>query len=171
MSNLSRRSFLAFGAGAAALGAPRVSAQAPSSPMLRVQFTTGAHTVPITAYEMFDDPLFRDLDTWIVPFPHPFDKINEPNGPEVIVLMSYITGGYPEEDRVHIQKYLDSGKGLVVLHHAVGDNQTWPFWYQEVMGGALIQRTIPGMPRSGLRQFPKQKITPVMALMMKPAMP
>jgi type 1 glutamine amidotransferase len=166
MSGLSRRHFLATTvgvAGAAAIASPRrVLAQTTSAPVLRVQFTTGGHTVPVAAYEMFDDPLFRDLDTWMVPFPHPFNKINDAGGPDVIALMSYITAGYPDEDRAYIQKYLDAGKGLVVLHHAVGENQTWPWWYQDVMGGALIQREIPEMPRSGLRQFPKQMISPTM---------
>jgi type 1 glutamine amidotransferase len=165
MSDLSRRSFLTAAAGAAVLSQLRLSAQSPGAPRasgMRVQYTTGSHTVPLAQYEMFDDQLFGDLDTWIRPFPHPFNAINEPNGPDVIVLGSYLTNGYPEEDRVQIRKFLDSGKGLVVLHHAVGENQTWPYWYQEVLGGALIQRAIPGMPRSGLRQFPKQKITPAM---------
>ena len=151
MSDLSRRRFLGATAGFAAAAAAQVAAQN-TRPRLRVQYTTGGHTVPLTQYAMFEDSLFTDFDTWVVPFPHPFDHINDPGGPDVIVLGSYLTGDYPEEDRPHIRTYLDSGKGLVVLHHAVGENQTWPYWYQDVMGGALIQRAIPGMPRSGLRQ-------------------
>jgi type 1 glutamine amidotransferase len=164
---MSRRGFLTATAtaGGVALAAPvRALAQAPAAAgsRLRVQYTTGGHTVPLVQYEMFDDPLFADLDTWIRPFPHPFSTANDAGGPDVIVLGSYLTNGYPDDDRAQITKYLDAGKGLVVLHHAVGENQTWPFWYENVMGGALIQREIPGMPRSGLRQFPKQKISPAM---------
>jgi hypothetical protein len=128
---------------------------------LRVQYTPGGHTVPLHQYEMFDEPAFRDLDTWVLPHPHPFDRINEPNGPDVVVLADYYTSGWPEADRPYMEKYLDRGKGLVVLHHAVGDNQQWPWWRESVLGGALLQYPIPGAARSGLKQFPKQTLTPV----------
>ncbi|MGE0405117.1 MAG: ThuA domain-containing protein [Candidatus Korobacteraceae bacterium] len=163
MAELSRRNFLAAAGGAVAAAKLPLAAQSATAqkPVLRVQYTTGSHTVPLQQYEMFDDPTFRDLDTWVVPHPRAFNKINDPGGPEVIVLGDYLTGGWPEEDRPHVQKYLDAGKGLVVLHHAVGDNQTWPWWYEEVLGGALIQRELPGKPRSGLKQWPRQRLSPV----------
>ncbi len=164
MSEISRRTFLAAAAGTAVLSRLPFFSQSNrnrQNAVLRVQYTTGSHTVPLQQYEMFDDVTFRDFDTWVVPHPHPFDTINDPGGPDVIVLGDYETAGWPEEDRPHMQKYLDSGKGLVVLHHSVGDNQTWPWWYEQVLGGALIQRELPGMPRSGLKQFPRQQIIPV----------
>jgi hypothetical protein len=43
----------------------------------------------------------------------------------------------------------------------VGDNQDWAWWYEEVLGGALIQRDFPGKLRSGLKQFPRQRLSPV----------
>jgi type 1 glutamine amidotransferase len=169
MSHLSRRNFMAAAAGAAALSQLPACSRPPAgstqntaqSPVLRVQYTTGSHTVPLEQYQMFDDPMFGDLDTWILPHPHPFDQLNRADGPEVVVLGDYMTGGWPEDDRAEMQKYLDSGKGLVVLHHSVGDNQTWPWWYENVMGGALLQMELPGKVRSGLKQFPRQRLTPV----------
>ena len=113
---------------------------------------------------MFDDDLFADLDTWVFPHPRAFDGLSGANGkpgPDVLVLGDYLTTGWPESDRPHVQKYLDSGKGLVALHHSVGDNQEWPWWYEQVTGGELIQRELPGKLRSGLKQFPRQKLTPV----------
>lgn len=136
----------------------RLSAQ---GTILRVQYTPGGHTVPLQQYEMFEDPSFRDLDTWVLPHPHPFDTINDPGGPDVLVLADYYTAGWPEKDRPHIQKYLDAGKGLVVLHHAVGDNQQWNWWRESVLGGALLQYPFPDTRRSGLKQFPRQTLTPV----------
>jgi len=110
---------------------------------------------------MFDDPLFGDLDTQVFPHPHAFDNITRANGPDVIVLGDYLTSGWPEVDRTHMREYLDSGKGLIVLHHAVGDNQEWPWFYEEVTGGALIQRERPGKLRAGLKQWPTQRLSPV----------
>src|SRR5690348_13003655 len=163
MSWLSRRGFLAASAGMAALSRFSFGAQRPavSGPRLRVQFTTGGHFVPLQQYEMFDDPLFQDLQTIIRPHPHPFGELNGPNAPDVLVLGDYVNSAWPEEDRPHVQKFLDAGKGLVVLHHSVGDNQTWPWWYREVLGGALFQGDVAGMQRGGMKQFPHQRITPV----------
>ena len=40
----------------------------------------------------------------------------------------------------HIIDYLESGKGLVVLHHAVVSYQDWGWWWREVMGASYVQR-------------------------------
>jgi type 1 glutamine amidotransferase len=155
-----RRSFL-VSAAAAAISRLFAQQQSVQPAVLRVQYTTGGHTVPLQQYEMFDDPLFGDLDRQVFPHPHAFDGINEANGPNVIVLGDYLTSGWPEADRKQMQRYLDSGKGLVVLHHAVGDNQEWPWFYEEATGGELIQRELPGKLRSGLKQWPTQRLSPV----------
>jgi hypothetical protein len=152
---------------AAAAVLPKLSLAAPSTAPLRVQFTTGSHTVPLQQYAMFDEERFRDFDTWVLPHPHPFDAINGTPGhpgPDVVVLGDYLTGNWPDTDRAPMQKFLDAGKGLVVLHHAVGDNQVWPEWFQQVLGGGLVQRAEMQQwtgHHSALRQFPRQHITPV----------
>ena len=167
MNHHSRRDFLASAAALATAAASKATFAATPAAPLRVQYTTGSHTVPIQQYAMFDDYRFRDLDTWILPHPHPFDTINGAPGrpgPDVVVLGDYVTGNWPETDRPPLLKFLESGKGLVVLHHAVGDNQDWPYWFQEVLGGGLVQ-TVESQKwtghHSGLRQFPRQHITPV----------
>jgi hypothetical protein len=164
VADLSRRDFLAVAAGAAALGGRRFSGQTPQvgAPALRVQYTTGNHANPLTAYATWDTPEFSDFDTWMLPFPHPFAKINNPGGPDVVVLEDWQPLGWTLEDQAPMQKFLETGKGLVVLHHAVGDNNNWPFWYENVTGGLLNQTKIPGMLESGLRQFPRQTLTPAM---------
>ena len=43
-----------------------------------------------------------------------------------------------EAERKHLREFLDAGKGMVVLHHAVIDNQNWPWWYEEVIGGRYL---------------------------------
>src|SRR5437899_1758085 len=159
-SHPSGRRLLAAAGGATISRIP-VVAQQMQRVVLRVQYTTGGHTVPLQQYEMFDDPMFGDLDTRVFPHPHAFDNINAVNGPHVIVLGDYLTSGWPDTDRKQMQQYLDSGKGLVVLHHAVGDNQEWPWFYEEATGGELIQRELTGKLRSGLKQWPTQRPRPV----------
>jgi hypothetical protein len=82
-------------------------------------------------------------------------------GPDVLVLGDYFAAGWPEADRALIRQYVDSGKPLVVLHHSTASNQEWPWWYEEVTGGTMVQRELPGKLRSSLKQFPTQRLTPV----------
>jgi len=116
---------------------------------------------------MFDDEMFQDLDTWVRPHPHPFNEINGAPGrpgPDVLVLGDYMTGNWPEADHPPVEKFLEGGKGLVVLHHSVGDNQNWPWWYESVLGGALVQQAAMQARinhHSSLKQWPHQRITPV----------
>src|SRR5262245_48721081 len=113
MSLVSRRQFLTTAAIATVVSGRELPAQTrTASSRLRVQYTTGGHTVPLQQYDMFEDPLFADLDTWVVPHPHPFDRINGPDGPEVIVLGDWVGqsgAGWPVKDRPHMQKFLDAG--------------------------------------------------------------
>ena len=159
MSNTSRRGFLAAAA-TAVITRSALSATAP----LRVQYTVGGHTVPISGYTMFADDLFADLDTMMTPHPAAFENLNgSPTrpGPEVLVLYDYLTEKFSDQELDSLKTYLESGKGLVVLHHALCDSQDNPYWYQEVTGGALVQRDEPGIKRGRLKQFPTQNIRPV----------
>ena len=170
MSTLSRRSFLGSAVAATAISktfAPAAAAQAPrvgqSERRLRVQFTTGGHTSPLEMYAMFESPLFRNLETVVLPHPNPFDAVGGTNAPDVIVTNDWITGGWPQKDRDNMVKHLDAGNGVVVLHHAVGtNNNEWPWWSEEVIGCYLFNPGVPGMKtQARLKQFPIQVITPV----------
>jgi len=55
---------------------------------------------------------------------------------------------WPEAAREDIQKAVADGRGFVVFHHALGDNQDWPWWYQEVLGGHLVLKDHDGMKKS-----------------------
>lgn len=168
MSNISRRSFLVSAVAATTLSessSPAQVSQRGRAP-LRVQFTPGGHTVPLQMYAMFEDELFRDLDTMVLPHPNPFRGLSggpgQP-GPDVVVTCDWITGGWPEADRQSMLKYLDSGKGLVVLHHAVGtNNDEWPWFSENITGVMLWNPGAPGMKtQSRLKQFPRQTLRPV----------
>jgi len=165
MVNFSRRSFMALGAAAAAAPASSVASpqQSSSAGALRVQFTPGGHTSPLEMYAMFEDPLFRDCATTVFPHPNAFSGLSEPSGPDVVVTNDWITGGWSEADRQRMVKYLDTGKGLVVLHHAVGtNNNEWPWFSEEVTGVMLWNPDNPAMKtQSRLKQFVRQTLSPV----------
>ena len=131
---------------------------------LRVQFTTGGHTAPLTIYAMFDSDRFRqDFDAVVRPHPHAFDFLAGPERPDVIVTNDWITNGWPKADQDLMQKYLESGGGVVALHHAVGTNgNQWKWWAEEVTGCYLYNPNVTGMhTEARLKQFIIQTVTPV----------
>jgi type 1 glutamine amidotransferase len=172
MSNISRRNFIGSAIGIAALPESLMSAEAAqknerprrSQALLRVQYTTGGHTVPLSSYTMFTDDTFSNFDTIALPHPNAFRNLNGESkvpGPDVLVLYDFQMEGYNDTDLRSIRKYVDSGKGLVVLHHALCDNQRVSWWREEITGGSLIQIGIEGVKFSRLKQFPVQTIQPV----------
>src|SRR5262249_18941183 len=46
-----------------------------------------------------------------------------------------------ETGKKNLRAFVESGKGIVVLHHALLNYQHWPWWYQDVVGGSYrLQR-------------------------------
>ena len=43
-----------------------------------------------------------------------------------------------EPERANLRQFLESGKGLVVLHHALCGNWRWKWWYEDVVGGRYL---------------------------------
>ncbi len=67
--------------------------------------------------------------------PHP--------GYDVLVLNDQMN--WPEATRALARQAVEAGRGFVLLHHSLGDNQDWPWWYQEVTGGLLVLYSQNGM--------------------------
>jgi type 1 glutamine amidotransferase len=41
-----------------------------------------------------------------------------------------------EKSKKNLRDFVESGKGVVVLHHALLNYQYWAWWYQEAVGGS-----------------------------------
>jgi hypothetical protein len=70
--------------------------------------------------------------------PHP--------GYDVLVLNDQMN--WPQATRDLARRAVEGGKGFVLLHHSLGDNQDWAWWYQEVTGGLFVLEDANGMKRS-----------------------
>jgi hypothetical protein len=55
---------------------------------------------------------------------------------------------WPNDAREAMQRNLDAGKGIVVMHHALGDNQSWPWWREEITGGLLALQDGEGIKKT-----------------------
>ena len=82
--------------------------------------------------------------------PHP--------GYDVLVLNDQMN--WPEATRALAHQAVEAGRGFVLLHHSLGDNQDWPWWYEEVTGGLLVLNGQNGRKPSAVASAAKLEIRP-----------
>jgi len=56
-----------------------------------------------------------------------------------------------ERQRKNLRDFAESGKGIVVLHHAIANYNDWPWWYEELVGGRYLLKPDKGMPASSYK--------------------
>jgi type 1 glutamine amidotransferase len=121
----------------------------PKQDAVRVMVVTGGHAYPPEFYSLFDgyaDIRWSHAATQAQAFrPDLKDRF------DVVVLHDmYETIG--EKERASLQAYVDSGKGVVSIHHSIVDYTSWPFWYEEVIGGKYFTKEAPGHAKSVFRE-------------------
>jgi len=98
---------------------------------LRIELVTGGHSHELSFYDVFQgNPEFRiDVN------PHPLAFTGDMRKSVDVLVLYDMVDVNEEPRRKNLRDFLDAGKGMVVLHHAIIDNQHWPWWYEEVTGG------------------------------------
>lgn len=111
---------------------------------LRVQVVTGGHSFNPEFYELFTKR--PDLDVTVTGHPdvyaHDFRKDTD-----VLVLYDMVQD-IGQERRANLRAFLEAGRGLVVLHHAIVDFTGWPWWSERVVGGKYLLQPEGGKPAS-----------------------
>jgi type 1 glutamine amidotransferase len=69
---------------------------------------------------------------------------------DVLVLYDF-TRDLDDNGKKNLRDFVESGKGLVVLHHAILSFQKWPWWYEEVVGGLYRLESKDGIPNSTVK--------------------
>ena len=105
---------------------------APAKNAVRVQVVTGGHSYPTDFYTLFEgqpDLVWSHATPPAEAFPPDLkDRF------DVIVLHDMLED-LAEPQRKSLREYVESGKGVVSIHHAIIDYTAWPWWYEEVIGG------------------------------------
>jgi type 1 glutamine amidotransferase len=101
---------------------------------LRVLVVTGGHDYPTSFYTVFEG-----RREWL--WSHAASN-EEAFASEIVsrfdVLVLYdFSQKLGPEGRDHLRAFAESGKGIVVLHHAIADYQDWP-WFEELVGGRYL---------------------------------
>jgi type 1 glutamine amidotransferase len=111
---------------------------------VKVLIVTGGHEHPPSFYSLFDDPSLV-ATVW----PHPVAYTTDfRDRADVLVLYDMLIDMPEEQKRNNLRAFVEAGKGIVVLHHAIIDQQTWPWWYEDVVGGRYLLEPASGMPAS-----------------------
>jgi hypothetical protein len=124
----------------------RIDTNPKNADALRVLLVTGGHDHESSFYGVFEG--HRDLCVNVDPHPVAF-RNDLRKSYDVLVLYDTIqTDQLPESHRQNLRDFVESGKGVVVLHHAIADFQQWEWWWKEVVGGRYTLNAEPGYPAS-----------------------
>jgi type 1 glutamine amidotransferase len=124
---------------------------------VNVELITGGHDHDGTLYPVFEgEPGLR-----VTVNPHPDAFRNKVVKDVDVVVLYDMVQDLPEARRKNARQFLESGRGMVVLHHAIASYQDWRWWWEEVVGGRYLLKPDLGMPASSYRHDEEMLVTPV----------
>ncbi len=137
------------------LGLLLLAVAASAEQPVRVLIVTGGHDHEPSFYTLFNDNRFRaSVDPHPGAFAHDFRDRTD-----VLVLYDMIAIMPEEEKRKNLHAFVEAGKGVVVLHHAIIDHADWPWWHKEVVGGRYLLQPDAGMPASTYKHDEHLRVT------------
>jgi type 1 glutamine amidotransferase len=101
---------------------------------VRVLVVTGGHDYPTSFYTLFEQPgMIWDHETT------PEAAYRRDLRPRYDVVVMYDLQEKPlsAPARANLQAFAESGKGIVVLHHAICGNNDWD-WFRDLVGGRYL---------------------------------
>jgi hypothetical protein len=120
----------------------KVEPPARPEPALRTLVVTGGHVYETSFYRLFDSFNW----THVVSNHEAFQKDFRAKF-DVLVLYD-MESAIGEQEKQNLRNFVESNKGVVVLHHAVADYNDWPWWYHDVVGGKYQLKATPDLPGS-----------------------
>ena len=103
---------------------------------------TGGHDHDADFYTVFADDRIRAV---VDPHPAAF-RGDIRKRADVLVLYDYVREPLEEPRRRNLLAFAESGKGIVILHHAICSHTDWPAWYETIAGGRWLFESAHGMP-------------------------
>lgn len=135
------------------LDAPRPGARA-----VRGLVITGGHDHDAAFYSLFGG--YKDLDRMPVASSATAFQKDLRDKYDVIIMYDF-SRDLDETGRKNLRDFVESGKGIVVLHHALLNYQKWTWWYQDVVGGSYRLSREGNTPSSGVKNDESFSVTPV----------
>ena len=85
---------------------------------------------------------------------------NDLRGKYDVVVMYDFSRDLDEKGKKNLRDFVESGKGIVVLHHALLNYQKWNWWYQDVVGGSYRLSREGDIPSSTVKNDQDIFVTP-----------
>ncbi len=102
---------------------------------VRALVATGGHDYPVDFYELFqdqDDLVWTHATSQASAFTQGMkDKY------DVLVLHDMYEQIGPKE-QANLREFVERGGGVVSIHHSIVDYTSWPWWYEQVVGGKFF---------------------------------
>jgi type 1 glutamine amidotransferase len=85
---------------------------------------------------------------------------NDLRGKYDVVIMYDFSRDLDEKSKKNLREFVESGKGVVVLHHALLNYQKWNWWYQDTVGGSYRLARDGNIPSSTVKNDQDILVTP-----------
>ena len=128
----------------AATGTVPPAVPIPSTPFTsdaRALVVTGGHNYDPSFYTLFEDQ--PGIVATIDPHPMPYRRGDLRKRYDTLVLYDSMQEAN-EVERKNLADFVESGKGVVILHHGLVDYSDWQWWWEEVMGARWLKVGGPG---------------------------
>lgn len=127
---------------------------------LRVLVVTGGHDFEPSFYTVFES---RGPWAWSHVSSNR-EAFRRDLRPDVDVLVLYdLSQELDDTGRQNLKAFLESGKAMVVIHHAIADYNDWEWWTREVIGGKYFLKAEGATPPSTFKHDEELFIRPVTA--------
>jgi type 1 glutamine amidotransferase len=142
----------------AATGSVTVQPPKAVSNPVRALVVTGGHAYDTSFYSLFEG--HEDLIWDHAPSNEAAFQRDLRKRYDVLVLYDY-SMDLSEAGRKNLRDFVEAGKGVVVLHHAIADYTSWPWWWEEVVGGRYLLKPDRDLPASTFKEGEDMKVTVV----------
>ena len=140
---------------------------AASAPPIRMLVVTQGHSYPTEFYAILNSleglkwtHATSHAEAFRKPIEDRFD----------VVLLHDMLNETPPETKQNLRAFVEAGKGVVSVHHAIVNYTDWPWWYEEVIGGKYFIKPVPGHEASHYREGVDYVAMPVPAKRTHPVM-
>jgi type 1 glutamine amidotransferase len=136
---------------------PDLDPSRPSAGAVKGLVITGGHDHEAAFYSLFDG--YKDLD-WLPVDTSTTAFSKDLRGKYDVVIMYDFTRDIDEMCKKNLRDFAESGKGIVVLHHALLNYQKWPWWYEDVVGGRYRLQREGDSPSSSVKNDQEMFVRP-----------
>lgn len=116
---------------------------------IRVLVVTGGHAYPVAFYSLFEG--HPDIEWSHAATAGEAFRPDTKSRYDVLVLHD-MREDLETSQRENLRAFVESGKGVVSIHHAIVDYTAWPWWHQEVIGGKYFTRPEADHPASKFKE-------------------